>query len=181
MKMKSLLRSALICLLGITALTLCLFGFRRYVNHCYVASWLGRCQPYMTLDEVFSVLPDRFSSDCPLNPVGSVMPHVCFLPSDCSKLDIEYVVRLRSDIDKLSLFSESCVLYFDKNERLVVIEYLPYHFSIDNKAWGQFVVCRKPYQTTACGLASRTVVVASRNEVRVYAPVEDWYQKKGGR
>lgn len=177
--MKRLLRPTLICLLGIAELTLCLFGFRRYVNHCYVASWLERCQPYMTLDEVFSILPDRFGRDCLLRPVGHALPHVCFFPSDCSKLDVEYACRLKSDVDKLCLFLESCVLYFDKNRRLVVIEYLPYHFTIDNKAWGQFVVCKEPYLTNACELSSRTVIVTFSDKARVYMPVEDWYRKKG--
>ena len=119
MKMKRLLVPAIVCMLVIAALSLALFGCRRYVNHCYVASWLERCQPYMTVEDVFSVLPDRFYCDCPVTEVDRATPYVCFFPSDCSKVEIEYACRLRSDVDSLSLFLESYSLYFDKDRRLV--------------------------------------------------------------
>ena len=134
-----LLLPAIVCILMIAALSFALFGFRRYVNHCYVASWLERCQPYMTVEDVFSVLPDRFYRDCPVTQVDCAMPYVCFLPSDCSKLEIEYACRLRSDVDRLSLFLESCSLYFDKDRRLVGICYCPHNNTLDNKSWEQFV------------------------------------------
>ena len=178
MKMKRLLLPAIVCILMIAALSFALFGFRRYVNHCYVASWLGRCQPYMTVEDVFSVLPDRFYRDCPVTQVDCAMPYVCFLPSDCSKVEIEYACRLRSDVDRLSLFLESCSLYFDKDRRLVGICYCPHNNTLDNKSWEQFVHCREPHVPKEYVPTNNGVVVASCNGSVVYMSVKDWYKQK---
>ena len=178
MKMKRLLLPAIVCILMIAALSFALFGFRRYVNHCYVASWLERCQPYMTAEDVFSVLPDRFYRDCLVTQVDCAMPYVCFLPSDCSKVEIEYACRLRSDVDRLSLFLESCSLYFDKDRRLVGICYCPHNNTLDNKSWEQFVHCREPHVPKEYVPTNNGVVVASCNGSVVYMSVKDWYKQK---
>ena len=178
MKMKRLLVPAIVCMLVIAALSLALFGFRRYVNHCYVASWLERCQPYMTVEDVFSVLPDRFYCDCPVTEVDRATPYVCFFPSDCSKVEIEYACRLRSDVDSLSLFLESCSLYFDKDRRLVGIYYCPHNYTLDNKAWEQFIHCREPHVPKEHIPTNNAVVVASCKESVVYMSVKDWFKQK---
>lgn len=176
--MRSLLRITLVCLLGISALSLVLLGFRRYVNYCYVASWLEKCQPYMAVDDVFSVLPDRFHHDCPLTQVENAIPYICYFPSDCCKVEIEYLCRLRSDVDRLSLSLEGCCLYFDKDRRLVGINYCPHNHTLDNKAWEQFIHCREPHVPKAHIPTSNVVVVAYCNESVVYMPVKDWYTQK---
>lgn len=147
-------------------------GFRCYVNYCYVDSWLEGCRPHMTVGEVFSVVPYRFHRDCPLKQVDRAMPHVCFFPSDCSKVELEYSCRLRSDVDGLCLFASSCELYFDKDRRLVGIEYIPYHYTMDNNAWKQFIACR------SSGPTSNAVVVAPAAGSEVYMPVTDLYVQK---
>lgn len=178
MKMKRILLPTTVCTLVVVAWSLAFYGFRCYVNHCYVASWLEKCQPNMAVEDVFTVLPDRFHRDCPLAQVDCAIPYVCFLPSDCSKVEIEYVCRLRSDMDRLSLFLESCSLYFDKDRRLVGIYYCPLNFTLDNKAWEQFIHCREPHVPKEHIPTNNVVVVASCKEPAVYMSVKDWYRQK---
>ena len=178
MKMKRLLLPTTVCVMVIAAVALVLFGFRHYVNYCYVALWLERCQPNMTVEDVFSVLPDRFRHDCLLKQVDHTTPYVCFLPSDCSKVEFVYVCRLRSDVDRLFLFPESCHLYFDKNRRLVGIDYCPYNLTLDNDAWEQFIECREPHVPREHMPTNNVVVVMACNKSGVYMPVKDWYKLK---
>ena len=178
MKMKRLLLPTTVCVMVIAAVALVLFGFRHYVNYCYVALWLERCQPNMTVEDVFSVLPDRFRHDCLLKQVDHTTPYVCFLPSDCYKVEFVYVCRLRSDVDRLFLFSESCHLYFDKNRRLVGIDYCPYNLTLDNDAWEQFIECREPHVPREHMPTNNVVVVMACNKSGVYMPVKDWYKLK---
>ena len=179
MKMKRLLLPTIVCMLVVAAWSLAFYGFRCYVNHCYVASWIKKCQPNMTVEEVFSVLPDRFHRDCPLKQVDRAMPYICWLPSDCSKVEIGYVCRLRSDVDRLALFLEGCSLYFDNDRRLGGIEYLPHDISIlDDKAWKQFIHCREPHVPKEHVPTNNVAVVSFCNESVAYMPVKDWYKQK---
>lgn len=176
--MKRLLLPTMVGMLVIATAALALFSFRCYVDHCYVASWIEKCQPNMAVEDVFSVLPERFHRDCPLKQVDCAMPYVCFLPSDCSKVEAEYVCRLRSDVDRLFLFPEACSLYFDKDRRLVGIDYCPQSFTLDNKSWEQFIACREPHVPMEHVPTNNVVVVSSCNESVAYMPVEDWYKQK---
>ena len=125
---------------------LIIVGLRAYVRYSCVAPWLHKCHPYMSADELFETLPERFHKRNEKAQWESkaqyAVPYVGFFPSNSEDLNWKYSYYVES-IDKTYLFVDSCTFYFNDKRQLVCIHYSAPHaraFYLRNRAWEKFVL-----------------------------------------
>ena len=135
---KAIVVTVVAVLLG-TSMIVSLLCYGRY---CCVAACLDNCLPFMSVDDLFDVVPKRFHEQNKkvLLANGVTIPYVGYFPSGYKNLDFKYTYYLKS-IDRTGLFVDDCTFYFNDNLKLVCIKYSTSGaFCLRNKGWNEFVL-----------------------------------------
>lgn len=135
---ESIVVTVAVALLGASMIASLLF----YGRYCCVAACLDNCHPFMSADDLFDVIPERFHKHNRkvLLEKGEIIPYTGYFPSGYESLDFRYTYYLKS-IDMAGLFVDSCTFYFNDERKLVCIKYsTPGAFHLRNKEWKEFVL-----------------------------------------
>lgn len=111
-----------------------------YGRYCCVAACLVNCHPFMSVDDLFEVVPERFhkQNEKILLENGEKVPYVGYFPSDYESISFKYTCCINS-IDRIGMFVDSCTFYFNDKLQLVGFSYsAPGAYYWGNNEWNEF-------------------------------------------